>query len=285
MNDEQAPLRNPAVEQVIAAFARDELSWVPRQDRGQVVRVSGVGTVVAAALQSTSLHHAFRSSEVGLRIVAPAGGPQELVDRRDWNLGLVLSPFKQDVLAYCDKLSRTAGESGAVDTLIRCGGRTWGLNTNAAAASATLKMLLGLQAPRRVLLIGTGASSRSLICALRRDYSEASVYIWGRSIDRVKALLHRWPDLHHAVEPADAQADLVVNATTVGQVTDDLPQNFTPVASLRPGVRFLDLNNRFGTLQERAVSAGCLVCSGTLMQGVTNAIRASIFSPVDKQPE
>jgi shikimate dehydrogenase len=74
--------------------------------------------------------------------------------------------------------------------------------------------------------------------------------------------------------------DLVVNTTTWGETeaSEAEPLGLALVGVLAPGVRLFDLNNRVGALPVEALTAGCVVASGSIMQRVTNASRAALLA-------
>ena len=95
---------------------------------------------------------------------------------------------------------------------------------------------------------------------------------------KVATTVGRLPGAAAVARPSAWGADVVVNATTVGEAAGELPADFALLGALAPGVRFFDLNNRPGPLQQAAVSAGCITISGVMMQLVTNALRVALLA-------
>lgn len=99
-------------------------------------------------------------------------GLRSLLDAYPQLRGLsVTSPFKTDVLRYCDELDETAREIQAVNTLniLRNGGDILirGYNTDADGfAAAILPLLKGKD--YRALILGSGGAARAVAFALKR---------------------------------------------------------------------------------------------------------------------
>lgn len=72
----------------------------------------------------------------------------------------------------------------------------------------------------------------------------------------------------------------MVNTTTWGETeaSEAEPLGIDLGGVLKAGVRVFDLNNRVGALPVQALSSGCAVLSGGLMQRVTNASRAALLA-------
>ncbi|MCZ2825031.1 MULTISPECIES: hypothetical protein [unclassified Modestobacter] len=262
-------------EAAVAAFLRDEVPW--QLTRPHVPCIGGIGTVAPDAVRSPLLTQQLEDRGVEAWRTLVADGPDELAAQPTWNLAMVLSPYKQEVTGLCDALTPAARATGVVDTLRRGDGGVLGCNTNSTAAAAAVSVLVGGDLPERVLIAGTGASTRSLVAGLRDRYPAARIGVWGRSLLKSTALSAEMLSVEVVPEPAGWDADLVVNATTVGQTAEPVPPRFPLLDALRPGVRFFDLNNRSGALQQAAVSAGCVTVGGVMMQRVTNALRVGLL--------
>jgi len=273
------------VSAAVRAFLRDEVPGLlaPAAEP----RIGGTGTVAAGALRSGLLRERLDRQGVTAATTPPAADPPALLADLSWTLAMVLSPWKREVGAACDALAPAAAATGVVDTLRRDGGRVLGCNTNAAAAAAAVAFLTGDAPPGRVLVAGTGASTRSVATGLRTRWPGLAIGVWGRAPDRVADLVAALPGLEAVTDTAAWGADVVINATTVGQTDDELPGDFAPLLALRPGVRFFDLNNRGGRLPQDALAAGCVTATGIMMQLVTNALRVALLagSPGPAHPE
>ncbi len=251
------------------------------------VDIAAIGTTAPAAVTGALLDHALRAAGFVRRGALVPEGPDELLAAPGWRLGVVLSPWKRKVGARCTRRAPSAEATGVVDTVVRGPAGTVGFNTNTWAAQCAIEVLSGAAAPRRALILGAGASSRSVVLALRRVWPACEVVIFARSAgsaEELAAVLGGRP----FVEPRDRTPgsggfDLVVNTTTWGETEASEQQPFALdlAGFLVPGVRLFDLNNRIGALAHQALAAGCAVVSGAVMQRVTNACRAALLAPPD----
>lgn len=195
--------------------------------------------------------------------VAPGAARGALDAMRTLGIGglSVTMPHKSDVAAAVDELAPAAAALRSVNTVARTdGGRLVGHSTDGdgfvswlAASGATVE-------GSRVVVVGAGAAARSVVDAL------------GRAGATDIAVLNRTPS--RAAEAAElaaagrsgslddvAGADIVVNATSVGMGTDELP--FDP-ALLRPGQVVADLvyHPLETALLAAARAAGCTPVDG-----------------------
>jgi shikimate 5-dehydrogenase len=125
----------------------------------------------------------------------------------------------------------------------------------------------------RVLLVGTGASARSVAYAISRWYPLARVGVYGRSLERATRLAETMSTAQFDLITAPARfgADVVVHATTVGEADDSITIGPEVEVALVAGVRVFDLTNRLSALQSSALARGCIVMSGNVMQRITNS--------------
>ena len=254
-------------------------AWADNPDRAlRPVQLVGLGTTAAGAVSSDLLAAALAAQHLRPSSAAVHTAVEDVLADPTWELGLVLSPFKVQVGAQLADLSPSAATTGIVDTLLRRDGRIVGLNTNSWALGAALTALVPATTPPRVLLLGSGATSRSALLAIRRRWSDAEVFISARHPQSAEELAAQFSLV--LVDPADTPdlgASLIINSTTWGETAESETQPFAfPAAELlQPGTVLFDLNNRRSALQEQALAAGCSVMSGTLMQRVTHACRAA----------
>ncbi|HTX01058.1 MAG TPA: hypothetical protein VMD59_19905 [Acidimicrobiales bacterium] len=257
-----------------------------RERDSEGVSLAGIGTTAPTAVRGSLLAEAIAACGSSIASATAYADPEELLGG-DWELGLVLSPFKRDVAVHCDVLSPSATEAGVVDTLLRTEGAIVGYNTNTWAAQSALEVLCPGAAPSRVLLLGAGASARSVGLALRRAWPGSDLSIAARSEGAASELVTLVGGRVHGSPPGERRSgatepfDVAINATTWGETesSESEPSPFDVSAALRPGGRFFDLNNRISALQLDALRAGCAVVSGSLMQRVTNACRAALVRP------
>lgn len=246
--------------------------------------IAGIGTVAPKAVTSSLLHDRLAAAGVTAADALAFETPAALTAHEGWSLALVLSPYKREAGPLCDTLTPTAALTGVVDSMIRAGATTVGVNTNAFAVEGALQQLLAGARPARVLVAGTGATARSAAVGARWLDPGAQIGIIGRTRERAEQVVS---DLGFgcAVEGAAACApDLIVNTTTVGEADDRVTLAFDLAAAFGPGVRYFDVNNRVSELQLSALAAGCLVMTGIVMQLVTNGLRVALLAPLSDRP-
>jgi shikimate dehydrogenase len=123
----------------------------------------------------------------------------------------VTIPHKLAALEAADELTDAARSIGAVNTLTLTGdGRILGDNTDAGG----LLDALGEPVPGSALVLGAGGAARAAAWALREAGSEVTV--WNRTAERAEALAREL-----GVSAGTADAELLVNATSVGLHRDD----------------------------------------------------------------
>jgi shikimate dehydrogenase len=241
------------------------------------VAIAGIGTTAAKAVRGALLTEALSERGYQVARATPYGSPDELMADPTWQLGVVLSPWKRDVPDHCDRLAPSAGKTGVVDTIVRAAGGTIGFNTNTWAAASALEFLLGGAQPGSLLLLGAGASARSVALAVQRMWPECQVCVAARSPNAADLLVKQFPALLVRAD-TPVSPDVVVNTTTWGETeaSETEPLGIDLEGVLKPGAALFDLNNRVGALPVQALQAGCAVISGTVMQRVTNACRAAL---------
>ena len=136
----------------------------------------------------------------------------------------VTVPHKVATAGICHELSQQARRLGAVNTVIvGDDGRLFGENTDGYGFMESLKAAVPdwSGAGKSVLVLGAGGAARAIIVALTEE-GAAEIRIANRSADRVVRLAADL-DLRPDIVPweqreAAANADLIVNTTTLGMV-------------------------------------------------------------------
>jgi shikimate dehydrogenase len=166
--------------------------------------------------------------------------------RGDGYLGAnVTVPHKEKVRAYLDEIDPWANSIGAVNTIVKEGSRLVGYNTDAYGFITSLREIGGFD-PRgkRALLLGAGGAARAAAFGLAQE-GIASLTIANRTLQRAQALaegvrewgrgtseetaphtlvpspqslipIHAIPMSGSELEAACANADLIVNSTSIG---------------------------------------------------------------------
>jgi shikimate dehydrogenase len=181
---------------------------------GDPVRHSLSPVLHNAAFSALDLDWVYVAFEVPPDEVAAAlGGVRSLgID------GLsVTMPHKAAVAALVDRLSPAAEQLGAVNTVVRRGGRLDGETTDGEGLLAALRFDEGWDAAgRRCLLLGTGGAARAVALALGRA-GVSQLLVAGRRLEMAAAaaLLAGPAGEIGTVEQAD-NVDIIINATPVG---------------------------------------------------------------------
>lgn len=116
----------------------------------------------------------------------------------------VTIPYKRDVMKYLDEISPEAERIGAVNTVVRRGGKLCGYNTDYCGFSALLDSI-GLDVRhKKVLILGTGGSFHTVRTVLT-DRGSREIIPISRSGDDNYENISRHAD-----------ADVIVNTTPVG---------------------------------------------------------------------
>lgn len=295
--------RGHAIEAAVAACLTAELSTGWSEEPGTAaphvpvgsreLDVAGIGTTAAHALTGRLLAEALGARGLRARSSMPYEDPAALLAARQWTIALVLSPWKRAVPAVVTRTSPSAALTDVVDTVLRRGAETVGVNTNAWASQAVLELLAGTDVPHSVVILGAGASARSVALAARRAWGEVTLVVSARRDAAMLELASAFAgecaaptELAGRIDAGDGLRFLI-NTTTWGETpsSEEVPFGFPVEALLRPGDVFFDLNNRTSALQSVALQAGCTVMSGTLMQRATHACRAALALATITEPE
>ncbi len=263
-------------------------------------QVAVIGYPLRHSISPRFQQPAFDALGLDVRYTARETPPEELsrlmaeLRQPPW-LGLnVTVPHKQAVLPYLDELSPEARRIGAVNTIHCVGGRLLGYNTDAPGVIRALRQDLAFE-PRgaRAVLLGAGGSARAVAVALL-DAGVRSLIILNRHSERAVALaadlraglsadvpVEGGPATPEAITTALAQADLLVNCTTVGMRHGPAEESMpVPPQALRPALAVYDLvyNPRVTPLVAAARAAGALAQGGLSMLVYQGAISFEIWT-------
>lgn len=209
-------------------------------------RVAGViGSPVRHSL-SPALHNAAFAQLVVDWVyaafeVAPGSAPAALDAMRALGLGglSVTMPHKEAVATAVDALDPAAAALRSVNTVVpQADGSLKGYSTDGAGFVASLAAAGVTVAGRSVCVLGAGAAARSIVDALARD-GAARIAVVNRTASTAHAAVQLAGGVGVVGSPADVRdADIVVNATSVGMGADELPCD---PALLRAGQVVADL--------------------------------------------
>lgn len=201
-----------------------------------------------------------------LRLVANLGGV------------VVTMPHKGEAARLCDALEPAARLVGAANVVRRePDGRLVGTNLDGVGFVAGLRAAGHEPAGRRVLLVGAGGAGSAIALALA-GAGIARLTIANRTAAKAERLADivrsQRPDLATNVGPAvGGDADLVVNATSLGMRPDD-PLPLDP-ATLTPGAVVADVVMTPSALLAAAAARGCVPHAGApMLDGQVQAMAA-----------
>lgn len=127
----------------------------------------------------------------------------------------VTIPFKTDVMRHLDEVDDHAAVIGAVNTVVRCGGRLYGHNTDWLGVRSPLEDRRG----GRAVVLGAGGAAAAAVYALLS--LDMDVTVLSRTPGAARGLAGRfgcrWGGLE---EFKGSDADVVVHATPVGMEPD-----------------------------------------------------------------
>ncbi|MDA1128295.1 MAG: shikimate dehydrogenase [Chloroflexi bacterium] len=148
--------------------------------------------------------------------------------RSPGTLGINITvPHKRAVIPFLDEVDEWATTAGAVNTIVNRDGRLTGHNTDGPGFLRALLVETGYSPEgTRALILGAGGAARGILLALVRGGVE-SLVIANRTLERAQTLAQLAQDNGVAAEAislsqddaltqAAANADLIVNCTTMG---------------------------------------------------------------------
>jgi shikimate dehydrogenase len=186
----------------------------------------------------------------------------------------VTIPHKERVVPLVDRSTEEAHATGAVNTITKEGKRLVGHNTDVPGFRVALDRLVGKQKmPRLAVVLGAGGGARAVVYGLITEgfqriivfnrhlhRAEGLVKHFGRSAAHMELKAMPWHD--SIIEAELAKTKVLVNATSIGLVSDETP---IPGELIPPDLLVLDLiYNRTRFLRE-AEAAGCTVSDGEQM--------------------
>jgi shikimate dehydrogenase len=188
---------------------------------GSPVRHSLSPALHNAGFAATGLDWAYAAFEV-----APGAAGAALDAMRVLGFGglSVTMPHKEDVAALVDELDPAARALRSVNTVVPMGdGRLMGYSTDGDGFVASLAAAGVAPTGRRIGVLGGGAAARAIVDALVRCGASAVVVV-NRSAERARAAAELAGTIGTVSEPGHlADCDIIVNATSVGMGTTELP--------------------------------------------------------------
>ena len=123
----------------------------------------------------------------------------------------VTIPFKSDVMQYCDEITADAQAVGAVNTVVRCGDRFIGTNTDWAG----IRQPLAGTPPGNAVVFGAGGAARAAVYALQDLGMDVTVL--NRTPERAQRIACHFGCAYDTPDAYNPEGtDVIVNATPVG---------------------------------------------------------------------
>ena len=194
---------------------------------GSTVLVGVIGNPVKHSLSPVILNAAFREAKINWVYTAFETPEEKLADaiggiRALGIAGLsVTMPHKAKICSLLDEISDSAQSLGAVNCIVNDAGNLKGHNTDGDGFLDAVKHDAGLDvAGKKVLVIGSGGSARSIIYSLGKAEAR-EIAVINRTKNKALDALELAGSVGRYVEENEiskvvSEADLVINATPVG---------------------------------------------------------------------
>ena len=194
---------------------------------GSTVLVGVIGNPVKHSLSPVILNAAFREAKINWVYTAFETPEEKLADaiggiRALGIAGLsVTMPHKAKICSLLDEISDSAQSLGAVNCIVNDAGNLKGHNTDGDGFLDAVKHDAGLDvAGKKVLVIGSGGSARSIIYSLGKAEAR-EIAVINRTKNKALDALELAGSVGRHVEENEipkvvSEADLVINATPVG---------------------------------------------------------------------
>jgi shikimate dehydrogenase len=188
-----------------------------------------IDQTLSPAIQNAAL------SELGIDMVyvpfhiPPDGLKRAIESVRALNMAgaNITIPHKERVMELLDEVTDGARDIGAVNTIVNKDGRLIGHNTDGAGYLKSLTLETGLDVKgKNIVLLGAGGAARGILSTIL-DAGPAAVTIANRTVERAEKLASDFKDKtgveiktvaieKPALLPAIAEADLLINSTSLG---------------------------------------------------------------------
>lgn len=232
-----------------------------------MLRVGLIGYPVRHSLSPAFQQAAFDALGLDVRYELWPTPPEEMPSRvaglraADILGANVTVPHKQRAFDLVDRVSDLARRAGAVNTIVKAGEELHGDNTDVAGFLVPLRSRDLLRAEMKVVVLGAGGAARAVVVALQ-SVNCSGIVVANRTTERARSLAR---ELGGAVDAcgSDAeltrhlrQADMLVNATSIGWEGDLLPIAEAVLAELPHSALVYDLTYRETSLLRMAERLG-----------------------------
>ncbi|MBO4220183.1 MAG: AAA family ATPase [Clostridia bacterium] len=146
--------------------------------------------------------------------------------KRDFRGINVTIPYKQTVIPFLDELDATAERIGAVNTIVNSGGKLVGYNTDFGGMSALVSRLKIDLSGRKVLILGTGGTSKTAAAVAGR--------LGAREAVKVSRSAGEGSVTYEDAARSHSDAQIIINATPCGMFPklDECPIDISCFESL-----------------------------------------------------
>jgi shikimate dehydrogenase len=177
----------------------------------------------------------------------------------------VTTPHKVAVMEYLDRLDPTAQRIGAVNTVVNDNGRLIGYNTDGSGALRALEEVTSVSG-KNIVLIGGGGAALAIAAALKEK--DVKLTILNRTESKASQLANKvgaeeYGNLNKI--PLVAEADILINATTVGMTKTG--ETIVSQKFLHDRLTVFDIvyNPKETRLLREAIEKGCNIVYGYKM--------------------
>ena len=213
------------------------------------------------------------------RICTPnLGEVMRQVRRLDLKGLSVTIPFKEEIMAYLNECDEDATKIGAVNTVVFCGSRAYGSNTDWSG----IREPLAHHESARAVVIGAGGAAAAAVYALLDLGMEVTVL--NRTLERAEALAARFGCMHGPLrEFSRIKPEVIVHATPLGMHGEG---NQLRKDQLSPRMTVFDLvyTPPDTPLIRAARAAGCEAIPGTEMFVRQACAQFTRFTGIDVPP-
>ncbi|MEE9258593.1 MAG: shikimate dehydrogenase [Nitrospinaceae bacterium] len=174
----------------------------------------------------------------------------------------ITMPFKEDISPLLEEVDGTAGEIGAINTVVREDGRWKGYNTDCTGALQALEERIDLKG-KKVLIIGSGGTAKAIGYGVASRGCQLTVSYHSNRERGQKLAEELKCDVIAVQDAGDHPADVLINCSPVG-MSPRVGETPLPAGYLKEGMVVFDsvYNPPETRLLREAKAAGCTVISG-----------------------
>jgi shikimate dehydrogenase len=243
-------------------------------------RLALLGHPLGHSLSPLFQNAALRAADIPLvyeLVDVPRSALDDTIDalRRERAAGNVTIPYKEAVLAACDRATDIARAVGAVNTFwVAVDGALVGDNTDVGGFQAAVRHVLEPGYAECVAVLGAGGAAAAVLHAIK-GWPSVRIRVYSRTRDRAEQLVKRFKAKSEVLATAESAvegATLVVNATPVGLRDESTPVRIDALARQSA---VLDLAYRTG---ETAFVRGARKRGHRAADGVTMLVEQGALS-------